>query len=101
MRITYVSLRLSLYVPAIPDRVSNLAWNPERHYPVGIVYRYRKPRPRATKGKCILHNLLFERETIPEIPAAARHRAVSEETNDGDVFEKSDKNSSRNLPREN
>lgn len=38
---------------------------------VGIVYRYHKPHPRDTKGKCIVHNLLFEREAIPaETPPA-------------------------------
>lgn len=59
-----------------------------RHYAIGIVYRYRKLRSCATKGKCIVHNLLFERETIAEIsPAAARHPAVFEETF---FFEKSD-----------
>lgn len=50
--------------------------NPERHYAVGIVYRYHKPCLRGTKGKCIVRNLPFERETIHCRDTC--HRAVFE-----------------------
>lgn len=57
---------------------------------VGIVYRYHKPHPRDTKGKCIVHNLLFERETIPAETLASvvpylryKWRGLSAETERG------------------
>lgn len=59
---------MCMFLPVCPLRnprlASNLARSPERYYAVGIVYRYHKPRPRDTKGKCLVHNLPFERETI-------------------------------------